>query len=311
MVEAESRIVDLESSCSSCGSGRVVRDYELGKAVCGNCGKVIREGIMDRGPEWREYSQEEREKRNRQGSPTTLTIHDKGLSTQIDRKNRDAKGNNLSPSKRALMYRLRKWHRRSRVSGSMERNLTTALSEIDRMASQLGLPRKVRESASKFYREAVKKDLIRGHSIESVTSGALYAACRENQIPRTLDEIAEVSQAERIDIGKNYRLLTRELDIYLPPVDPTRFIARFGSELEISNKTRRKAIELIKEAKEKKLSSGKSPVGIAAATLYMAGIMEGEKRSQREVAEVAKVTGVTVRKRYQEIAEELGIELNP
>lgn len=240
----------------------------------------------------------------------TYTIHDKGLSTKIDWRNRDSRGKNLSPERRSQMQRLRKWHKRARVSGSSDRNLTLALGEMDRMSSQLGLPKKVREITSKIYREAVKENLIRGRSIEGVVSAVLYAACRKTQIPRTLEEIAEVSHVDKKEIGRSYRFITRELDIHLPPTDPANYVSRFGSELGVSGEVRTRAIELIKKAQEEGLTSGKGPSGTAAATLYLASIMEGERKTQREVAETAGVTEVTVRNRYKEIADKLALDVS-
>lgn len=239
----------------------------------------------------------------------TYTIHDKGLSTKIDWRNRDSRGKSLSPERRSRMYRLRKWQRRIRVSDATERNLAFALSEMDRMSSQLGLPRSVREVAAMVYRDAVENSLIRGRSIEGVASAALYAGCRETQMPRTLEEITEVSRVDKKEIGRSYRFITRELDIHLPPTDPSNYVARFGSELDVSGEVRTKAIELIKKAQENKLTSGRGPTGIAAAAIYIATIMAGERRTQREVAEVAHVTEVTVRNRYKELAEELDLDI--
>ncbi|KXA99676.1 transcription initiation factor IIB [candidate division MSBL1 archaeon SCGC-AAA259O05] len=300
---------ELERKCPSCGSESVVRDYQRNIIICEKCGRILKEDIKDRGPEWRAFDQKQREERSRGGAPMTYTIHDKGLSTQIDRRNRDSRGKSLSPERRSRMYRLRKWQRRVRVSGAKDRNLAFALSEMDRMASQLGLPKNVRETASKIYRAAVYEDLIRGRSIEGVVSAALYAGCRENQMPRTLDEIAEVSRVDRKEIGRSYRFITRELDIHLPPVSPENYVARFGSELGISGETRSKAIDIIREAQEKGLTSGKGPTGTAAAGIYLASIMTGERRTQKKVAEGAGVTEVTVRNRYKELAEELDIDV--
>lgn len=296
--------------CPRCGESSTVRDYHLNVLICRNCGRVLREDIKDRGPEWRAFDQGEQEEKNRAGPPSTETIHDKGLSTQIDWKNRDGKGNSLSPERRSRMYRLRKWQKRARVSGQKDRNLTTALSEINRISSQLGLPKKTREAASKIYREAVDEDLIRGRSIESVSSAAMYAACRENQIPRTLDELAEVSLVDKEDIAQSYRILTRELNIDLPPIDPSRYVARFGSELGISGEARIKAIELIREAKETGLTMGKSPIGTAAAALYIAAYLNKERITQKRVADVAGTTTVTVRNRYRKFNDELNLNLD-
>ncbi len=308
--KSEDSSEDEVNKCPACGSTSVVRDYQKSSTVCNKCGRVIKEDIKDRGPEWRAFNQEQREERSRGGAPMTYTIHDKGLSTKIDWKNRDGRGNSLSPERRSQMYRLRKWQRRARVSNADERNLAYALSEIDRMASQLGLPENVCESAAVIYREAVDESLIRGRSIEGVSSAALYAGCRKCKVPRTLEEISETSRVDKNEISRSYRFISRELDIHLEPTNPVSYVSRFGSDLGISGEARTKAIELIKKAREKKLTSGRGPTGIAAAAIYVACMMVGERRTQRETAEVANVTEVTVRNRYKEIVEELELDVD-
>ncbi len=300
----------LEKTCPSCNNETVIRDYQRSIVICESCGRILKEDIKDRGPEWRAFDQEQRDERSRGGAPMTYTIHDKGLSTKIDWRNRDSRGKSLSPEKRSRMYRLRKWQRRIRVSDATERNLAFALSEMDRMSSQLGLPRNVREVAAMIYREAVQNKLIRGRSIEGVASAALYAGCRQTQMPRTLEEIAEVSRVEKKEIARSYRFITRELDIHLPPTDPANYVSRFGSELDVSGEVRTKAIELIRKAQDNKLTSGRGPTGIAGAALYIATILCGERRTQRDVAEAAHVTEVTVRNRYKELVEKLDVDIN-
>ncbi|KXB04965.1 transcription initiation factor IIB [candidate division MSBL1 archaeon SCGC-AAA382A13] len=296
--------------CPNCESTSTVRDHHQNILICKNCGRIIKKDIKDTGPEWRAYDQKEREERTRGGPPITETIHDKGLSTQIDWKNRDSRGKSLSPERRSRMYRLRKWQKSTKLSEQKDRNLSTALSEINRMSSQLGLPRSVREETSKIYRKAVEEDLIRGHSIEGIATATLYLACRKNQIPRTLDEIAEVSYTDKKEIGKNYRYIARELDIHLPPVDPVNYVSRFGSDLGITGEVRTKAIEIIKKAKEKRITSGKGPAGTAAGAIYIASKMCGESRTQKEVADAAGVTAVTLRNRYKEMIEKLNLDLS-
>lgn len=295
--------------CSECGSEKLVRDYERAELVCAGCGFIVHDKIMDMGPEWRAFDQEQRERRGRVGAPMTFTIHDKGLSTMIDWRDRDSHGKDLTPKRRAQIYRLRKWQRRIRVSDATERNLAFALSEIDRMSSHLGLPRNVREAAAVIYRRAVEERLIRGRSIEGVAAAALYAACRECKVPRTLDEIAEVSRVSKKEIGRSYRFIARELLIHLRPTSPTDYIPRFGSELRLSGEVQSKAVELLKEATKKGLTSGRGPTGVAAAAIYIASVLHGERRTQRDVADVARVTEVTVRNRYKELCEKLGLDV--
>ena len=300
---------EKQKACPECGSVRFVRDYEHAELVCAGCGFVIHDKIMDMGPEWRAFDQEQRERRGRVGAPMTFTIHDKGLSTMIDWRDRDSHGKDLTPKRRAQIYRLRKWQRRIRVSDATERNLAFALSEVDRMSSHLGLPRNVREAAAVIYRRAVEERLIRGRSIEGVAAAALYAACRECKVPRTLDEIADVSRVSKKEIGRSYRFIARELLIHLRPTSPTDYIPRFGSELGLGGEVQSKAIELLKEATNKGLTSGRGPTGVAAAAIYIASVLCGERRTQRDVADVARVTEVTVRNRYKELCEKLGLDV--
>ncbi|MFB0500526.1 MAG: transcription initiation factor IIB [Candidatus Hadarchaeaceae archaeon] len=300
---------EKRKKCPECGSPKFVRVYERAELVCAECGFIIHDKIMDMGPEWRAFDQEQRERRGRVGAPMTFTIHDKGLSTMIDWRDRDSHGKDLTPKRRAQIYRLRKWQRRIRVSDATERNLAFALSEVDRMSSHLGLPRNVREAAAVIYRRAVEERLIRGRSIEGVAAAALYAACRECKVPRTLDEIADVSRVSKKEIGRSYRFISRELLIHLRPTSPIDYIPRFGSELGLSGEVQSKAIELLKEATKKGLTSGRGPTGVAAAAIYIASVFCGERRTQRDVADVARVTEVTVRNRYKELCEKLGLDV--
>jgi transcription initiation factor TFIIB len=295
--------------CPECGSGHLSKDYSRAELVCEDCGFVIDEDIIDHGPEWRAFDSEQREKRARTGAPMTYTIHDKGLSTVIGWKNRDSYGKSIPTRNRAQLFRLRKWQRRTRISDATERNLAIALSNLDRMASGLGLPRTVRETAAMIYRKAALKKLVRGRSIDGVTAASLYAACRQCHVPRTLDEISSVAHIPRKEIGRNYRYVSRELELKLMPTSPQDYISRFCSELKLSADVQAKTLEILKEASDKELTSGRGPTGIAAATLYIASVLCGEHRTQREVADVASVTEVTIRNRYKELAKKMEIDI--
>ena len=270
-------------------------------------GLIVDEDRIDPGPEWRAFNHSERQSKSRVGAPITETMHDKGLTTTIDWKDKDAYGRSISSEKRSQMYRLRKWQERIRTKNAGERNLQFALSEVDRMASALGVPRSVREVASVIYRRALNEDLIRGRSIEGVATAALYAACRQEGIPRSLDEVAEVSRVPQKEIGRTYRYISQELGLELKPVDPKQFVPRFASALGLSEEVQSKATEIIDVSAEQGLLSGKSPTGFAAAAIYAASLLCNEKKTQREVADVAQVTEVTIRNRYQEQIEAMDV----
>ncbi|WP_132057835.1 transcription initiation factor IIB [Halorussus amylolyticus] len=294
-------------SCPECDSEDLVTTGDGNEIVCDDCGLVLEEQTIDRGPEWRAFNHSERQSKSRVGAPTTNTMHDKGLTTQIDWKNKDAYGRSLSSEKRSQMHRLRKWQERIRTKDAGERNLQFALSEIDRMASALGVPRSVREVASVIYRRTLNEDLIRGRSIEGVATSCLYAACRQEGIPRSLEEVSEVSRVEQKEIGRTYRYIAKELTLKMEPVDPKEYVPRFTSELGVSEEVKMKANEIIDKTAEQGLLSGKSPTGYAAAAIYAASLLCNEKKTQREVADVAQVTEVTIRNRYQEQIEAMGL----
>ncbi len=301
--------IDEIEKCPECGSTHLVRDYERGELICQDCGLVIDESYIDQGPDWRAFDAEQKEERARTGAPMTYTIHDKGLSTEISWKNKDSYGKNIPTRNRAQLYRLRKWQRRIKVSNAAERNLSQALQEMERMASNLNIPKDVRETAAVIYRKAVRENMIRGRSIEGVVAASIYAACRMLNIPRTLEEIAAVTRIKKKDIGRTYRIMARTLKLNLFPSNPEDYVDRFCAKLNLSGEVKKKALEIIKQVEEKALTSGRGPTGVAAAAIYIAAVMNNERRTQREVAEVSGVTEVTIRNRYKEISEKLGIEI--
>ncbi|USZ68458.1 transcription initiation factor IIB [Halorussus salilacus] len=291
-----------EHRCPECG-GNLVSDEERGETVCAECGLVVDEGQIDPGPEWRAFDAKEKDEKSRVGAPTTNTMHDKGLSTNIGWQDKDAYGNSLGSRQREKMQRLRKWNERFRTRDSKERNLKQALGEIDRMASALGLPDNVRETASVIYRRALDEDLLPGRSIEGVATSALYAAARQAGTPRSLDEISNVSRVEKDEIARTYRYVVRELGLQIQPADPKSYVPRFVSDLGVSEEVERRARDLLDTATEKGIHSGKSPVGLAAAAVYAAALLSNEKVTQSEVSDVSDISEVTIRNRYHELLE--------
>ncbi len=177
------QLVDM---CPECTSKNRVHDYDTGETICGDCGLVLYEQMLDKGPEWRAYTQQEKTSRSRVGLPTSYSIHDKGLSTTISQIDRDSLGRKLPLATRLLMWRLRKWQIRSRVHSSIDRNLAQAMNELERLSSQANISPPIKEKAAVIYRKALDKGLVRGRSINAIAAAALYVACRGSGTPRTL-----------------------------------------------------------------------------------------------------------------------------
>lgn len=295
--------------CYECGGTRLVSDFEQGELVCIDCGVVVDDKIADTGPEWRAFDEEQRAKRTRVGAPLTYTIHDKGLSTLIDWNNKDMYGKGLSPTQMNKVFMLRKWQKRVRVADASERNLTFALSEMSRIATALTLPKNILETAAVFYRKAVRKRLIRGRSILGVAAAAIYMSCRKCSIPRTLDEVAQATSVGRKEVGRCYRFLARELEEFIPPAFPVKYVSKFSNQLLVMGKATMMAASILDMANILKLTSGRGPTGMAAAATYIASMLAGDRKTQREIASVANVTEVTIRNRYKELMEKLDIKM--
>jgi transcription initiation factor TFIIB len=295
--------------CPECGSSNLIHDYDTGETVCGDCGLVLYEQMMDKGPEWRAFTQEEKASRSRVGVPTSYSVHDKGLSTAISQVDRDAFGRKLPLSTRLQMWRLRKWQIRSRVHSSIDRNLAQAMAELDRLSDKVYIPPPIKEKAAVTYRKALDKGLVRGRSIAAIAAAALYAACRGSGTPRTLREIAEASLVDKKDVARCYRLLLRELDVHMPIADPLTYVSKIAERTGISGKTQGIAIQILREARKKRAAAGKDPMGLAAAALYIACLQNNEKKTQKDIAEAAGVTEVTVRNRYKTLKKQLSLEL--
>lgn len=291
-----------QSSCPEC-DGRIVHDEEHGETTCGECGLVLDEESIDRGPEWRAFHSDEADEKSRVGAPTTQLMHDKGLSTMIGWQDTDADGQAVSGRKRARLQRLRTWDERFRTKDAHERNLKQALGEINRMASALDVADPVRETAGTIYRRAVEENLLVGRSIEGMATATLYAAARQHETPRQLAEVDEVSRVEELRIQRAYRYVSRELGLEIEPTDPLEYVPQFASALDVSDEATRQARTLLTTAKEANAHSGKSPAGLAAAALYAATHLTNEQLTQETVSDAAHVSMVTIRDRYQELLD--------
>ncbi|MGA1975358.1 MAG: transcription initiation factor IIB, partial [Conexivisphaerales archaeon] len=248
------------------------------------------------------------ESRSRVGIPTSLAMHDMGLATVIGSENRDASGKNLAGSVRTAMERLRTWDGRSQVHEPVDRNLREAFSELDRLADKLNVSDVIVERSAYIYRKAMEKGLVRGRSIGALIAASTYAACRVTETPRTLKDVAAASSLKKKDVARCYRLLLRELELRMPVTDPVKCVSRIASKAGLTEKTQRRAVGILKGAIESRTSAGKDPMGLAAAALYVACVLEGEDKTQKDIAEAAAVTEVTIRNRYKGLKMALKIQ---
>ena len=229
--------------CPRCSKKGIITDSTTGEMFCSKCGFVLYERASNSSPE-RRFSDDTSNK-SHTGDKTSLTRHDRGLSSIINPINKDSAGKPLSSSMKSSLKRLRVWDNRSNVNSSVDRNLQKALSELLKMKEKLSLSDAIAEKAAYIYRKALEKKLIRGRSIAALIAAALYAACRESGTPRTIKEVSSEINIRRRDLAVSYRMLLRELDLRMPVVDSVQCIARIASQAGVSEKTKRHAIKIL------------------------------------------------------------------
>lgn len=299
------RDVEHQSRCPECG-GYIVTDYERGERHCEMCGIVIEDSMIDAGLDYRVFDEEDRVKEH-VGPPSTHLLHDKGLPTDIDPRMKDSYGRHLTPTAKRDAQRLRHWQWRSRISNSTQRNLAKAFTQIGAICSRLELSSSLHEEVNFLYKRAVLNKFIRGRSIVSVISACVYTACRMHGVPRTLDEISLATGVGRKEIGRVYRQMRKEFDITLKPLTGFEFIERFCSHLEVSPITVTEVYRLMELCEKGLLISGKGPMGVTAACIYLACTKheltpDGKPRyTQKDIADIVSVTEITIKNRCSEI----------
>ena len=292
--------------CSICNKDQVViTDPESAEIICSACGAVMLERIQEDRPEWRAFNLEETNDKSRTGTPISLARHDMGLSTIIGRINKDSSGNKIDSQTLSTMKRLRTWDLRTQTSD--DRSRQQAFSELHVLKDKLALPDAIVEKSAYIYRKAQEIGLIRGRTISATIGSAVYIACRELQIPKSLREIAVASNIKRRVLSRSYRILTSELDIKIPIIDPIKCIVKVGNKASLNEKTKRQAIDVMNKITKSEISAGKNPMGLAATVLYIACLKTGVNIRQADIAYAAGISEVTLRNRIKDLKERFNL----
>jgi transcription initiation factor TFIIB len=287
--------------CHTCG-GHLVADSERGELICPWCGYVTSLAV-DAGPEWKAFELDEKMNRARAGAPITLTMHDLGLSTDIGNDAFDSHGKHLDPTMLATVQRMRRWQSRVRTADSRERALSIVLGKINELCNRMNLPQSVAETAAHVYRTSAKKRLAKNKSITGMATATVYIACRKCGVSRTLKEVANAAGMDSRSLAKYFRLVVWDVEKeYLPPPHIENYISKIVNMGSLDSKVEPLALELCRRMNDG-ISSGRGPAGLAASYVYMSTIMLGLHVPQREIAEIADVTEVTVRNRCRELLE--------
>ncbi len=286
----------ISGTCEVCGGSSWDCDNIRGETVCSDCGYVAAENMIDPGAEWVNHSNGD--DRSRVGSPTTLTLSDKGLSTEIRKSDLTSGG-----GKRHGMSgkSLREWRRRQRIDqrsktrDSRSRNLSIAMQFI---RDRGNLTPQIEQEAASLYRHSVERGLVTGRSIRGVSAACVYIAAREAKIPRKIEDIGEafdmVSDVEVKELKRTIRLVARNLGTH-HITGPEEYFEKFHSDLGLPPSVLGEARDIWNRVKDDLSWQGKKPSGVAGVILYYASQISSSPRTQSEVCDVSGISEVTLR----------------
>ena len=287
--------------CSVCNKAQtIITDPQSGEIICGSCGLVVLDKIPVRGPEWGTFTAD-----GRTGLPSSLARYDMGLSTIIGWTNKDSSGHRLDEAMHSRIKRLRTWDSRIHLHTSVEKSLKQAFNELDSLKDKLGLSDVIVEKTAYLYRKAEQRALLRGRAISSILAAAVYIACREMGMPRTLNEIAASSNIKLRALAMDYRLLVKKLDLKIQLVDPIICIAKIANKANLTEKTKRQAMDIMHDVIKREISAGKRPMALAASVIYLSAMNTGENKTQRDIAQAAGVSEFALRIRIQDLKNRL------
>jgi len=299
-------IINFELKCKRCAKTQIITDFNSGEVFCGSCGFVIGEQLENFGKESNYLDAQKDTKRT--GARITLSRHDFGLSTIIDSKNKDAKGNAINSKMSSTIKRIRIQDSRSHLAKHSDINFKVAFDFLERIQDKLGVSDNVKETAAYIYRKAVERKITTGRQIYSVVAASMYIACRNTQTLRNLRDISEVTNIKRKQISQSYRAIVKQLDMKIPVVDQARYVLKISSILNASIGTKNLALKILQKADEMDLIAGRDPIGIAAASIYYSGLITNENFTQTQISDASGMTSVTVRNRFHEIKKNIQIQ---
>jgi len=285
---------DVKCELDTCKTYPAITDSDRGEIICWGCDLILVQNISDASYESNGYTQESFMKLTRTGPATSLTMYDRGLSTVIGA-NKDSTGKPLPSKTKYVFNRLRTWDQRSKSRKTA--SFSKAFTLLYGMKTKLGIPNNTVENAAYIYRKVVDAKLTRGRTMASLISASLYAACRENNIPRTLDDIVNAANIERRILSRDLRTIIKKLGLNLNQYDTASFISKISNNMNLKEKTKRDTFEILRKCEKEQITAGKHPVAQAAASLYISCIINGKKISQKKFSVESGISDVTIRNR--------------
>jgi len=270
----------------------LIEDHRAGDQICSECGLVVGDRVIDVGSEWRTFSNDKGgEDKSRVGGAENSLLGSSDLSTMIG----PGRGAASFTSDGTPIYT----NRQGRQSTS-DRTLINAFRIIAGMADRINLPKTIVDRANVLFKMVSDGKNLKGRSNDAIAAACLYIACRQEGVPRTFKEIVAVSTVSKKEIGRCFKLILKAHEgTSVELITTADFMSRFCGNLSLSREVQKAATCIAKKAVDLDIVPGRSPISVAAAAIYMASQASDDKRTQRDIAEIAGVADVTIRQSYK------------
>ncbi len=291
------------SECPEC-EGAPFPDKKTGELVCVQCGLVLEDNISDPSHTDAFFGIGQKDRRqhgNFQNPATPGNARGSFISSaDIQRiPDRDT---------RASLVRQRRKHIRASHTENKDRCSIIALNHLQSYRI-LGASNALIEEAARIFRRAYEAGYIRGRSIEAFVAASLYAAYRIHGIPVSIPKLVEQSGRNKKEITNSYGLLVRGGLINVKLDKTKKEFPPILKKLNMSMAAEAECLRILDLAVKARVTQGKSPKGMAAAIIYVVGLLIDEKRIQKDIAKASGTTEVTLRNRYRDLAEKVDLEL--
>jgi len=298
-----------------CDNPSIIEDSYRGQSVCQNCGVVIDDRCISTDREWRSFTKEDDDKKNRVGAPTNPFLWDGGMSTKIGTFSKGGKVDLIDARSHVRDKRLKKWNDRWMVQGREQKNFQIAMGELRKFTSLFNLPSIVQEEIATLYKKSIKNKVMKGKTIKSTILAFIYIMCRRHNFPLDENDLCEKADISNKEFTRSRHQIMALLGLKSKPTRPEDHIVRIYDDLNIDDHSISViALRTIEKARLQRGSDlffiGKDPSGIAAASIYLTCILKKYRRTQQQISRVANVTEVTLRQRYQKLCEILGFSSN-
>jgi transcription initiation factor TFIIB len=272
--------------------------------ICTECGAAIEAPEVMQEVETREaLAVGKSGQRSREVISNPLTLHDFGLSTTISDSVIDARGGLIDPKSRQALYRMKRLNKFA-TNRSRQRSLTSAFFMVNTIRQKLCLSEAITQKAAHIYRKALSNGLVRGRSIKGMVVASTYAACREFNAAKTVEELSKAIDADANFSMRCFNLLVTKFEFCLPRLDSTAYLSKAANTLEIRGKVYKSALEILKAVNAHHISQGKNPKALAAASIYLAASTCKERPiALAKVAVACDVTVISIRKRVLDIKQ--------